>query len=116
MENNIDNVLKQCAQVLVKVNYEGATDISRAYNVWGLFVPEPDLDNIWIEVKPFSDTDEAYRQADAIADYFANHHQDGYEYSTWVRATEMINEIIGDIRKYQLDRIIWCLNHTKRQS
>lgn len=115
MENNIENVLKRCAQVLVKFNYEGATGISRDYDVWGLFVPEPELDNIWIEVNPFDDTGEAYRQSDAIANYFANHYQNGYEHSTWVRATEMVSEIIGDIRKYQLDRIVWCLNHIKRE-
>ncbi len=116
MKNNISNIHKQCAQVLVKANYEGATDISHEYDTWSLFGPGAELDNIWIKVEPFGDSGESYRQSDAIINYFATHTENGYGYSTWFKSRSAVKETVGDIRKYQLDRILWCLKETKKES
>lgn len=61
-----EEVLIACGQILVKHKYCGATDISYRHGQWGVFIPAPEIDNIWEEIFPFENTLESREQFDVI--------------------------------------------------
>lgn len=86
-------LLKQAAECLVECEYNGATDIQFAHDVWGVFVPEPDLDNIWIEVDPFEDSLEGRQQLEVLLGHFTistvvNGNASGWWVDCWKPASQ----------------------------
>lgn len=106
----MDKVLKKAAEILVECG--DAKNISTHFyympkddSVYvDLRKPDPFDDSAQQEVRPFADTLEGRRQADAIEDWLNQFETQLLDHSALV-----VEDESGSQHQWRLDRIKWCL-------
>ena len=96
-------ILQKAAEILVECGYGDYKTDNNNYVCWR----DPEIDNTMEAVKPFSDTLEGRRQADAIEDWL----RINKPFSIWKESGYhcFINKEKGGNYQWRLDRIKWCL-------
>ena len=107
------NELQKAAEILVECGYADYKTDNNNYVCWR----EPEIDNTMEAVKPFSDTLEGRRQADAIEDWLTINKHSLYQNSEYEAESPKLPYSKFGCFWYQhrLNRIKWCLEELVKQ-